>query len=97
MHKLRAQKFGSQLHVDCHITLPWYDTLEESHTEVNAVEKLVQESMGEVEFFIHSDPCVPAASCQVCPLSSCPVRKAELVKRLDWTLENLLPDEKHRV
>jgi cation diffusion facilitator family transporter len=96
MHKLRAQKFGPQLHVDCHITLPWYDTLEESHAEVNAVEKLVRGNMeGDVEFFIHSDPCVPPHSCQVCPLAACPVRKADFVKRLDWTLENMLPDAKH--
>jgi cation diffusion facilitator family transporter len=95
MHKLRTQKFGSQLHVDCHITLPWYDSLEESHAEVSAVERLVQENMGEVEFFIHSDPCVPPVSCQICPLAACNVRKAEFVKRLEWTMENLLPDEKH--
>jgi hypothetical protein len=30
-------------------------------------------------------------------VQNCPVRKAEFVKRLEWTLENLLPDRKHRL
>jgi cation diffusion facilitator family transporter len=96
IHNLRAQKFGSHLHVDCHLTLPWYDTLEETHKEVSAVEKLVRDNIGnEVEFFIHSDPCVPPASCEICPLESCAVRKAAFVKKLNWTMENVLPDKKH--
>jgi cation diffusion facilitator family transporter len=43
MHNLRVLKYGSELHVDCHITLPWYDSLEESHNEVYQVEKLLGE------------------------------------------------------
>ncbi|HEY6162808.1 MAG TPA: cation diffusion facilitator family transporter [Bacteroidia bacterium] len=98
MHNLRAQKFGPHLHVDAHLTLPWYDTLEETHKEVHAVEQLIRENLeGEVEFFIHSDPCAPPQSCQVCSLGTCPVRKADFVKRLDWSLENMLPDRKHKL
>ena len=60
IHNLRAIKYGSQLHVDCHITLPWYDSLEDSHNEVHAVEDLLKSSMDdEIEVFIHSDPCLP--------------------------------------
>lgn len=97
IHNLRVLKYGSHLHVDCHITLPWYDKLEESHKEVSLVEKLVREKVGdEIEFFIHADPCIPA-SCPVCSLHDCPVRRAAFQKRLDWTLENVLPDRKHGV
>jgi cation diffusion facilitator family transporter len=95
MHNLRVLKYGAHLHIDAHITLPWYDNLEESHAEVTAVENLITEKLeGQVEFFIHADPCVPS-SCPICPIKSCQVRKAEFVKRLDWTLENMLPDKKH--
>jgi cation diffusion facilitator family transporter len=97
IHNLRVLKYGSHLHIDCHLTLPWYDSLEESHAEVSAVEKLIKEELlGEVEFFIHSDPCLPS-SCPICTLVGCKVRKADFVKRLDWTIENLLPDQKHRL
>jgi len=97
MHNLRVLKYGSHLHVDAHITLPWYDKLEDSHTEVSMLENLIKQQLGnELEFFIHADPCLPI-SCPICVVQNCPVRKSEFVKRLDWTLENLLPNEKHRL
>lgn len=97
MHNLRVLKYGAHLHVDAHITLPWYDKLEDSHTEVSLVENLIKQQLGnELEFFIHADPCLPS-SCPICAVTNCPVRKSEFVKRLDWTLENLLPNEKHKL
>ena len=97
MHNLRILKYGSRLHVDAHLTLPWYDSLEESHNEMSAVEKVVKDTMGnEIEFFIHADPC-PPTSCPVCAIENCPKRKFAFVKRFDWTIENLLPDKKHKI
>ena len=97
MHNLRVLKYGSHLHIDAHITLPWYDNLELSHAEVTAVENLITEkSEGEVEFFIHADPCLPI-SCPICSIKDCGFRKHEFVKRLEWNLENMLPDRKHRL
>jgi len=97
IHNLRALKYGSRLHVDAHLTLPWYDSLEDSHKEMTAVEKVVRDNMGgEIEFFIHADPC-PPTSCPVCSLENCPQRKSPFAKRLAWTIENLLPDTKHKI
>lgn len=97
IHNLRAIKYGSQLHVDCHMTLPWYDSLEDSHNEVQAVEELLKSSMDdEIEVFVHSDPCLPA-SCPICTLTECNARKAPFIKRLDWTMTNILPDRKHEL
>lgn len=95
IHNLRVVKYGSVVHVDCHMTLPWYYTLEESHKEVDDLDKLVTtEFSHEVEFFIHADPCVPK-SCSICEIHDCKVRKDEFVKRLEWTMANVLPDAKH--
>jgi len=97
IHNLRVLKYGSYLHIDAHITLPWYNTLEESHNEVSAVEKLIKEKLdGEVELFFHADPCLPI-SCPICSKTDCDKRRSEFVKRLDWTLKNVLPDRKHQL
>jgi cation diffusion facilitator family transporter len=97
IHNLRVLKYGSHLHVDCHLTLPWYDSLEKSHSEVSALEELIKDELhGEIEFFIHSDPCLPS-SCPICSLENCKVRQQPFVKKLEWTMENMLPDKKHRL
>lgn len=97
IHNLRILKYGAHLHIDCHITLPWYDTLEESHHEIDQVEKLVKENLDhEIEFFIHADPCLPT-SCSICPIKDCKHRKSDFVKQLAWTLDNVLPDKKHQL
>ena len=95
IHNLRVVKYGSVVHVDCHMTLPWYYTLEESHKEVDALDKLATiEFSHEIEFFIHADPCLPK-SCSICEIKNCQVRKNEFVKRLEWNMSNVLPDAKH--
>jgi len=95
MHNLRVLKYGSHLHVDCHITLPWYETLEQTHEEVDMVEKLVKANVeSDIEFFIHADPCL-SQSCSICLIKECNYRKHDFIKKLDWNLDNLLPDKKH--
>jgi len=97
IHNLRVVKYGSVVHVDCHMTLPWYYTLEESHKEVDDLDKLATtEFSHEIEFFIHADPCLPK-SCSICEMKDCKVRKNDFVKRLKWNMSNVLPDTKHTI
>ena len=97
MHNLRILKYGSRLHIDAHLTLPWYEDLERSHEELSEMEKIVKENLGdEIELFIHADPCLPF-SCSICILENCQHRKSAFIKRLDWTMENLLPNTKHQI
>lgn len=95
IHNFRVLKYGSVIHVDCHVTLPWYFNLEETQKEMDELRKSIsQELEHEIEFFIHPDPCHPT-SCAVCEISYCKVRKKQFVKKIDWTLENILPDTEH--
>ena len=79
IHNLRVLKYGTHIHVDAHITLPWYDNLELSHHEVSLVENLIKDELGDdVEFFIHADPCLPI-SCPICTVQNMlPDRKHQL-------------------
>jgi cation diffusion facilitator family transporter len=97
LHNLRVIKYGSVLHVDCHLTVPWYLNVIEAHDEVDALSSLVRNEFGEsVELFVHVDGCLPF-SCKVCIKQNCNVRKHNFEKRIDWTLENVLQDKKHEV
>lgn len=95
IHNFRVIKYGSNLHIDCHITLPWYYSLEQSHSLVTEVENiLTKESENNVEVFIHADPCLPV-SCSICSLKNCAERKHDFVKRIEWTNEVILKNKKH--
>ncbi len=98
IHNLRVIKYGANLHVDCHITLPWYEPLESAHSEVSAVEQLIKENLGnDVEFFIHADPCITPTSCRVCLVTDCKFRKADFKEKVEWTIGNMLPNKKHGI
>jgi cation diffusion facilitator family transporter len=95
VHNFRMIKYGAVLHIDCHVTLPWYYTLEQAHQEIAELEKLVmQRNEQEVELFIHMDPCIPP-SCSICSLADCPERKAPFQHRIPWTLDSTLTNAKH--
>lgn len=96
IHNMRAQQYGQNIHVDCHITLPYYFTLEQVHREIKLVEKTLSDhfTMGKVECFFHTDPCVPAG-CPYCLMTDCPVRKYPFERRIIWTRDNVLIDSQH--
>lgn len=95
VHNFRIIKYGAVLHIDCHVTLPWYYTLEQAHDEIAELEQLViQRNEQEVELFIHMDPCIPP-SCSICELANCPQRKAPFHHSIRWTLDSTLRNEKH--
>lgn len=71
LHNLRIIKYGSILHLDCHITIPWYFNIHQGHDEVKALEDLVRERFGEsVELFVHTDGCLDF-SCKLCTKTDC--------------------------
>lgn len=97
LHNLRIIKFGSILHFDCHLTVPWYLTVKQAHEEVDALQNLIKEKYGDsVELFVHTDGCLDF-SCTVCTLQNCDVRKAPMVKRITWTVENISKNSRHGV
>jgi cation diffusion facilitator family transporter len=97
LHNLRVIKYGSKLHVDCHLTVPWYLNILEAHKEVDALANLIRKEFGEsLELFVHTDPCLPF-SCQICTKNNCNVRNNNFVGKIDWTLENVLQNKKHEL
>lgn len=97
LHNLRIIKYGNTLHLDCHLTVPWYLTVKEAHEEFDKLEKLINDNFGEsIEMFVHTDPCAEY-SCKICTKTDCEVRKFEFEKRLDWRKINITSDQKHKI
>ncbi len=97
IHNLRIIKYGSKLHCDCHLTLPWYLNLNEAHAEIDSFTEIIRNEFGEaVEFFIHSDGC-KEFSCRICNKKDCLVRKHPFEKKLEWTVTNISDNTRHTI
>ncbi|HBH24222.1 MAG TPA: cation diffusion facilitator family transporter [Cytophagales bacterium] len=95
IHNFRVIKYGAMLHVDCHVTVPWYYPVKDGHAIIDEIEKIVNEAFErKVEFFIHADPCTPP-SCPVCSVPDCPHRQHEFEAKIKWTTENLPVNRRH--
>jgi len=95
VHNLRAQQYGADLHIDCHVTLPYYYDLNQVHQEISEIDEVINGS-GEhdTELFIHADPCLPEC-CNYCKVKNCPVRQHAFHEEITWTVENATKNKKH--
>ena len=97
LHNLRIIKYGGTIHLDCHLTVPWYLNVREAHNEIDSLSALVKTEFGEsMELFVHSDPCLEF-SCRICTKQDCTVRQYPFEKRIEWTMKNISEDAKHHL
>lgn len=95
IHNLRTQRYGAEIHIDCHVTLPYYFDLNKVHHEVSEIDKVINKNVNaDTEFFIHADPCIPQC-CHYCKLKNCEVRTEPQTKSIEWSLENVTKNHKH--
>ena len=96
LHNLRIIKYGSILHIDCHLTVPWYLNVNDAHAEIEALNKFITKEMGAtLELFVHSDGCL-YSQCPICSKTDCPVRQHAFRDKIEWTLQNIITDKKHQ-
>ena len=97
VHNLRVQRYGANLHIDCHMQMPYYFTLEQVHTQLHDIEELIRTRFAvDVEMFVHADPCTFAA-CSLCLMPDCPVRQHPFRHAVVWDLHNAVRNERHRL
>ena len=97
LHNLRVIKYGPLLHIDCHLTMPWYLNVHEAHLVMDQFTNLIKSKFGDsVEFFIHTDGCM-TFSCAICNLASCEKRQHSFKQQLEWNMENVLSNNKHQL
>ena len=95
LHNMRIIKYGPVLHLDAHLTVPWYLNVHEAHKEIDTLARLVRKEFGEsLELYVHSDGCLDF-SCAICTKQNCSVRKNPFEKRVEWSVKNISTNQKH--
>ena len=98
IHNLRMQRFGNIIHIDCHLTLPFYYALDQVHDEIKSLEADINKDFEhEVEFFVHTDPCNEEFPCTICNVDQCAFRKSEHLQTVAWDIKNLMANKKHQL
>jgi cation diffusion facilitator family transporter len=96
IHNMRVQQYGSDRHIDLHLTLPYYLDLGRVHDEVEELESVLENDWpGVMEVFVHADPCLPDKCCHYCQIKDCSVRKFPMDTKIEWTALNMSKNQKH--
>jgi cation diffusion facilitator family transporter len=98
VHHLRAIRAGRFHHVDAHLVVPEFWSVDQAHELAEDLALQVIKELGvEGELSVHTDPC-HRAYCAMCDLEACPVRREPYRARPLLTLEEAVqPDMPHAV
>lgn len=89
IHQLRSWASGTFQHVDLHLIVPRYLSIEQAHRLGDQLEAhLVDFADGGAESVVHLDPCTPK-HCRACTMPDCPVRAAPLETPFSFDVESL--------
>ena len=96
VHHLRAIRAGRFHHVDAHLVVPEFWSVDRAHEVAEDLADRVIRALGvDGELIFHTDPC-HRAYCPMCDLDDCPVRREPFRARPPLTLEEAVqPDMPH--
>ncbi|MBN1300310.1 MAG: cation transporter [Melioribacteraceae bacterium] len=89
MHNLRFWKSADRIFIDCHLTLPFYFTIKESHIEEEFISSELQKWNEKSEIRIHFDYCTYQL-CRNCEYSDCTMRKEDFDQKIEWSVNKLI-------
>jgi cation diffusion facilitator family transporter len=96
VHHLRAIRAGRFHHVDAHLVVPEFWTVERSHELAEDLGERVMKELGvEGEMILHTDPC-RRLYCRMCDLDGCPVRREPFSGRPPLTLDEAVQPDRPR-
>ncbi|MDD3108004.1 MAG: cation diffusion facilitator family transporter [Alistipes sp.] len=96
VHNLKMIKYGSDVYVDCDLTLPWYYTIKQGHDACDELKRVILAEFSErAQFSIHSDPC-NEEHCPHCAVEGCAYRREPFHAPLVYTLKELTESDEQR-
>jgi divalent metal cation (Fe/Co/Zn/Cd) transporter len=89
IHNARIIRSGWFHHIDAHVVVPEFWSVEEAHQKIDQFEHaFVKDYNFEAEANFHLDPC-KRKYCTVCDYPNCPVRQAAFIERMRVRLDDL--------
>jgi cation diffusion facilitator family transporter len=96
IHNVKIVQYGSMLHLDAHITMPWYYSLRQSNETLDQIYKVLkQQHQRHIDINLHVDDCKPD-SCAICQLN-CPERLQAFQQNFTWSVAHITKPRKHNV
>lgn len=90
VHNLKVVKYGANMHIDFHLTVPYYFTVLEAQAEIYELQKVIRGHFPDsIEFNVHTDPCRDW-SCELCTKKDCSVRKHPFIQKVPWILRMVI-------
>ena len=90
VHHLRVMRSGRFHHIDAHVVVPEFWSVEEAHDNTNAYERAIFKNYafsGEIHF--HIDPC-RRLYCRFCNLKKCPVRQEDFIRPREMSVQEII-------
>ena len=92
IHNLRVIKYGSLLHIQMHVVLPKWMTIEDQTREFDELKESISSIYGDsVDLIMMGDPCTEVF-CSHCD-RECEQRSAEFVSFSDWTHKTICEED----
>ena len=89
IHQLRAWSAGDLHHVDLHLVVPRYLSVDTAHTTGDELQAAVVDLLEQrADVVVHVDPCRPQ-HCSGCAVPDCAVRSQPLVERARFDVDSL--------
>jgi cation diffusion facilitator family transporter len=96
IHRMRAIRSGRSTHVDAHLIVPEYWTVEQAHeASVEFEQGIVATGALQGDIAFHVDPCW-RQWCASCDVADCPVRQAPFTGRPPLSLAEAVEDDPRR-
>lgn len=84
-HHAKVHRHGQYVHIDLHLVLPRFWTLEQAHDVSLRIEQELRDEFGtRSDIMTHLEPCRPSA-CAECDLAECPIRESNFDSRIRWS------------
>ncbi len=94
IHNLRVIKYGSRLHIELHVTLPFDMTVTEMESENRLLHESVRSIFGNaVDLIMMPEPC-KEFSCAHCT-RECSARRSDFTEKMNWNVNTLSQGRQH--